>query len=342
MAEMTIYTLAKELNMSPSMVSRAFNPDGKINKEKRMTVLEAAKKYNFSPNKLASRLSMKSIKIGVLINSRFKVNKDKMIAGINCAYERLKDYKVGYDITVLTSLENGLSDYEKVLKKYAGYDGIVVSGLSSSRYTELLNETYKLNPNIVQVQAINEGTPYLFASKHNEVTASELAVEFLYNCLKKSERKNILLFVGSFESSLHMSAKDAFVKSCEEFGMNVVDCVETKDNNEYLREILPEVFEKHKGNIDGIYTTSGISNALCEYIENNNIDVSFVSFDTHKEVREYLKKGVITATIDQNVTNQMASAFEALAKHIINGDECEKVIYTDIQLVMKSNIYQFE
>ena len=80
MANMTIYALAKELNMSPSMVSRAFNPEGKINEEKRRLVLETAKKYNFSPNKFASRLSMRTIKIGILIRRGFKINEDKMFS----------------------------------------------------------------------------------------------------------------------------------------------------------------------------------------------------------------------------------------------------------------------
>ena len=45
MPKVTIYTLAKELNMTPSMVSRAFNPDAKINEDKRTIVLKTAKKY---------------------------------------------------------------------------------------------------------------------------------------------------------------------------------------------------------------------------------------------------------------------------------------------------------
>ena len=48
MQKTTIYTLAKELNMTPSMISRALNPNGKISEEKRKIVLEAAERQNFS------------------------------------------------------------------------------------------------------------------------------------------------------------------------------------------------------------------------------------------------------------------------------------------------------
>ena len=88
MHNITIYTLAKELNMTPAMVSRAFNPNGKISEDKRKIVLETAEKYNFSPNKFASRLSMKTVQIGILINSLFYVNTEKMLLGVKNAYEK--------------------------------------------------------------------------------------------------------------------------------------------------------------------------------------------------------------------------------------------------------------
>ena len=63
---------------------------------------------------------------------------------------------------------------------------------------------------IVQVQTINEDARYLFASKHREKIAAELAAEFLYSCLKGRKSKNILLITGSEESMLHSNAETAF------------------------------------------------------------------------------------------------------------------------------------
>ena len=77
-------------------------------------------------------------------------------------------------------------------------------------------------------------------------------------------------------------------------------------------------------------------------MEEKGIDIPFVSFDTHDKVKEYLEKGIISATISQNVVAQMENAFELLVKYIIDGGKYEKNIYTDVQLVLKSNINQFE
>jgi len=340
-SEVTIYTLAKELNMTPSMISRAFSPSGKISEEKRKIILEAANKYGFTPNKFASRLSMRTVCIGVLINSHFTVNTDKMLEGIERAYGKLKDYKIRYDIKIMNSYENKIEDYIEVLSRYKNYDGIIVSGMSSEKYTDMLNSLCRENPNVVQVQAINSSADCLFSSKHNEETASFLAAEFLYNCLNRKERKNILLFTGDKDSALHSCAEAAFKNACKEFGLYVLQSIDMKDNEEYFLDIIPDILKKHIDETDGIYITSGISLPLCRYLEEYNINVPFVSFDTYEGIKTYLKKGVISATIAQNVEKQMETAFEQLVRHIISGEETPDTVYTDIQLVLKSNMHQF-
>ena len=177
MPKTTIYTLAEELNMTPSMVSRALSPNGKISEEKREIVLKAAKKHGFTPNRFASRLSMKTVRIGILINSAFQINTDKMLEGINSAYEKIKDYKVKYDIAITHPEKNTPDECAEILSNYISCDGIIISGMSSAEYTDIINSAYAKNPNIVQVQAINNQAGSLFSSKHNEETASCLAAE---------------------------------------------------------------------------------------------------------------------------------------------------------------------
>ena len=153
--------------------------------------------------------------------------------------------------------------------------------------------------------------------------------------------KNILLFTGDKDSALHLSAETAFENACKEFGLSVLKSIDMKDNERYFSEIISDVLEKYGRETDGIYITSGMSSPLCRYIDESNIDVPFVSFDTYEDIKKYIKKGIISATIAQNVEEQMENAFEYLVKHIITGDVCPKTVYTDVQLVLKSNIHQF-
>lgn len=342
MAEVTIYTIAKELNMTSSMVSRAFNPNARIAPEKRKLVLETAEKYGFSPNKHASRLSMKPINIGIILSSRFEVNTKKMTEGIKNAHSRLKDYKINYDITVIDKRNNPYEKYEQALEKYESFDGVIVTGMGSPKCSEILNSFYEKNKNIVQVQAVNDNTKCLFSSKHNEETASGLAAEFLSNCLRFSNRKNVFLFTGDRDSQLHSKAANAFETMCKSFGLNLVGCFDMGDSNEILSDFMNVFKREYFDNIDGIYTTSGICESLCAFLENQERKPFFVSFDTHGSIKESLEKGIISATIAQNVSKQMEIAFENLAHYIIDSVECQRIVYTDVQLVMKSNMYQFD
>ena len=339
--EVTIYTLAEELNMTPSMVSRAFNPNAKISENKRRLVLETAEKYHFSPNRFASRMSMKAVRVGVLINSRFHINSEKMIAGVKAAHAELKDYKVQYDIMVLNPSESTNEEICQAIDKYKSYDGIILTGMSAECYTERIGALCDANPNVVQVQAINRNADCLFASKHDEKIASALAAEFLCNCLKKAERKNILLFTGDLNSALHASAAHAFSASCDALGLRLLSTVDMKDNEAYFASILDEAFARYGDQTDGIYITSGVSAPLCRYLEEKGYDIPFVTFDTYEDIKSYMNKGIISATIAQNVGNQMKKAFELLVKHLISGEECPKTVYTDVQLVLKSNMHQF-
>jgi len=342
MSDVTIYTLAKELGMTPSMVSRAFNPNGKISAEKREIVLQTAKKYDFSPNRFASRLSMKPIKIGIFIRSRFKVNSDKMLMGIEKAYEGLKDYKITYDIALRNPQTEPDFDYETELMKYKDYDGVIVAGLGFDKYTKALNMLYSANNNLVQVQSVNENADYLFASKHSEKTSSNLAAEFLYNCLKKNGRKNILLFTGDKKNTQHVLSEKFFTEACVDRGLYVTESISMMDDEEYFEKLLSEFSDSKKNEIDGIYITSGFSAPLCEYMKKTGWDVPLVAFDIQKSTKEGLEQGIISAVINQNISLQMESAFTNLAKYIITGEECPQIIYTDIDLVLKSNIHQFE
>lgn len=342
MSKITIYTLAKELNMTPSMVSRAFNPSAKISEEKRRAVLDMAEKYDFSPNKLASRLSGRSVHIGIVINSRFNVNTDKMLRGIRIAHDKLKDYKIQYDVTIINPENEGMSACATALDRYRELDGVIVSGMSAPEYAPTLSELLKTNKNLVQVQAVNKDVDGLFASKHDEGVASSSAAEFLANCLRGKQRKNILLFTGDLKSALHSSARDSFITACEGFSMRVIDSFDMKDNEEYFDESLHGVFEKYTNEVDGIYVTSGLSAPLCRYLEKSGLDIPLVTFDTYGEIKEYMAKGVVSATIAQDVTKQMQTAFDMLVRYIISGDIPPATVYTDVQLVLRSNMHQFD
>ena len=340
--KITIYELAKKLDMTPSMISRALSPNGKVKADKKALIIKEAEKYGFVPNSFASRLSMKNIRIGVIIRTKSKINTEIMLSALKDAFDGIRDYKVEYDVSLVDATNENISDTEKLILSYADFDGLIVSGLSAKKYLPILSAFCEKNKNLVQVQAVNTDLPCLFSSKHDEVLAANTAAEFLDCCLKRCGSKNILLLTGDINSALHKRASDAFESACKSRGLSLVESFDMRDSNELLAQSIDGIFKKLDGKIDGIYTTSGNSSALFEYLYKNSLSPVVVAFDAHSGVREYIRKGVVTATISQDVGGQMKNAFLSLVSYLVKGVAPEKTIYSDIRLVMQSNLHLFD
>lgn len=326
--KVTIYSIAEELGYTPSMVSRALSEKGKVSEDKRKKVIELAQKYNFAPNKFASRMSKGEIKIGCVLVSRTKRIEEEMIIGFKKAFNELRDYKIHYEVIVVSTFNNlGVEDELKnALLKFIEFDGIIISGMGDKRFTEILKK-FKI-PKLVFLQTVNEEIPYLFASKHNECLAAECASDFLFS----ARCKNVFLFTGNQDSSLHLNAKEVFLEKSK---FNVKGVFDMRDDEKILEENVEKLITD---DIDGIYITSGNSLSLCEFLRKKQKNITLVCTDTFKELNQYFSDNIIDMTIDQNISGQAYFAFHGLCMNILKGQQIEKNLYTEIKLKTKSMI----
>ncbi len=326
--KVTIYSIAQELGYTPSMVSRALSENGKVSEDKRKKVIELAKKYNFVPNKFASRMSKSEIKIGCILVSRTKRIEEEMIKGFKKAFSDLCDYKIQYEVIAIDALYNSDAekDLEKALLKFIKFDGLIISGMGDKRFTEVLKK-FKL-PKLVFLQTVNEEIPYLFASKHNERLAAECASDFLFS----ARCKNVFLFTGNQDSSLHLNAKEVFLEKSK---FNVKGVFDMRDDEKILEENVEKLITD---DIDGIYITSGNSLALCEFLRKTKKDIALVCTDTYKELNQYFSDNVIDMTIDQNISGQAFFAFYGLCMNILKDKQIEKNSYTEFKLKTKAMV----
>lgn len=326
--KVTIYSIAEELGYTPSMVSRALSEKGKVSEDKRKKVIELAQKYNFAPNKFASRMSKGEIKIGCILVSRTKRIDEEMIIGFKKAFNELRDYKIHYEVIAVSTFNN--ADVEDELKnallKFIEFDGIIISGMGDKRFTEILKK-FKI-PKLVFLQTVNEEIPYLFASKHNECLAAECASDFLFS----ARCKNVFLFTGNQDSSLHLNAKEVFLEKSK---FNVKGVFDMHDDEKILEENVEKLITD---DIDGIYITSGNSIPLCKFLRKTKKNITLVCTDTFKELNQYFSDNIIDMTIDQNISGQAYFAFYALCMNILKGQQIEKNSYTEFKLKTKCMI----
>lgn len=344
--KVTIYTIAEELGVTPTSVSRAFNPNSKLSENKRKLILETAKKYNFQPNRMASRLSKKEITIGILIYSYYEQFYSKLIKGIEDAYLDLKDYKVKYDLRLVDSKKYPSTYCNAVLDEFVRkkYDGIIVSDLINDSNIQKLNEVYAKNNNLVFINFDSKKINRLFSSIHDIERASKTAAEFIALGLKFSARKNVLVFTDDIMSFSQMKAQNAFSKEAEKLGLNIKGIYEVEKFNKMLENNDNNAKKILSDKIDGIYISSGNSMEICKYIDENGLlgKKVIVTYDTYKELNDYIRKGVISATIFQNSYMQAKTAFKKLFSHLLGEESVPSVIYTNFDIVMKNNLDLYE
>lgn len=131
--KVTIYDIAKKLNITAATVSRALNDNPKISKKTRELVFETSREMNYKPNKVALALkSGKSKTIGVIvpwINRSFFSN---VIRGIE---DELRPF--GYHVIICQTYDDQEREIETISTLIdARVDGILMSISNAINDTE--------------------------------------------------------------------------------------------------------------------------------------------------------------------------------------------------------------
>lgn len=148
----TIYDIAKALNISTSTVSRALNNHPKINKRTKEMVKQTAEKLGYSPNFLAQQLrTKKSHTIGVIVPEIVHNFFSFVIDGIEDIA-----YKAGYRVLICKSDEK----YEREVINIQALisskvDGILVSLANETKNHDHLNAILNQNVPLVMYDRVS-------------------------------------------------------------------------------------------------------------------------------------------------------------------------------------------
>jgi len=122
--EITIYDIAKNLNVSPSTVSRALKDDPTVNKQTKKKVFEKAAQMGYRSNLFARNLRQQStMTIGVMVNELNAGVMTSVLSGI----ERVA-YEAGYGIIITDSSQSAVKEAANAANLFhRRVDGLIVS-----------------------------------------------------------------------------------------------------------------------------------------------------------------------------------------------------------------------
>lgn len=122
--KITIYDIARELNVSPSTVSRALKDHHSIGKKTKKAVLKIVKRTGYKPNALAASLrSNKTNTIGVIMSEINRPFISSLISGVEIAAN-----EAGYNVIISQSHDSFEKEVANAQSLYASrVEGLVVS-----------------------------------------------------------------------------------------------------------------------------------------------------------------------------------------------------------------------
>lgn len=341
----TIYDLASELNVSIAAISRAFDPNSKLSKEKRELILTTAEKYGYKPNKMASRLSMNDIIIGVLNFSYLKIFYSEILDGVRDAYNNLKDYKIDYDLHNLQRGENTKEEALSVLDTFLSqkYDGVIIIGIYEDWVIDKVNELIDNGIKVVTVQhdLIKSNRTFSYLSNYDVI--GEMAAQLCSMLLHGVSNRKTVMFTGNKVSPIHQQLIEAFCKGAKKYNFEIVEIYDTRDDPKVATEVVAKAFKEHP-DISAIYASSANSLPICKYLETveNGKQIAFVASDVFPELHPYIESGYIDATIYQEPYKMGYGAFDKLFHMLAGGEMLAGSFMSTPRVVMAANLKDYK
>lgn len=289
--KITIKTIAKELGVSSSTVSKALKDSHEISKETKERIQAYADHYNYKPNHLALQLRNQKTKvIGVILPKIVHHFFSTVISGIEDGAN-----KKGYNIMVCFSNESYKKEVEtlKVLSN-GSVDGII---MSIARET-LQNKDYDHFKGIV-----SEEIPFvLFDRVVDEILCDKVVVDDVgagYKATKhllENGRKKIALVTTPNHVNVGALRRQGYEKALIEQYINInTELIVEIDETKSIKPQIEKVFEN---DIDGVFAVNEIyaANAMRiakELGKSVPNDISIIGF-TDGLISEYSSPSITT------------------------------------------------
>ncbi|AUC84654.1 LacI family transcriptional regulator [Polaribacter sp. ALD11] len=329
--KITIKTIAKELGVSTSTVSKALKDSHEISVETKKKIQAYANLYNYKPNYLALQLRNQRTKvIGVILPKIVHHFFSTVIMGIEEGAN-----KKGYNIMVCFSNESYKKEVEtlKVLSN-GSVDGIIMSVASETLKNKDFNHIKEL---------VSEEIPFvLFDRVVDEIMCDKVVVDDVgagYKATKhllENGRKRIALITTPNHVNVGALRRQGYEKALiEEYIKTDKSLIIEIDEKKDIKKQIEKVFEQ---DIDAVFAVNEIYAANSMRIAKEKgfkipEEISIIGF-TDGLISEYSSPSI--TTIAQHGFTMGKQAVEVLIERIENESEVYKpkkiVISSDLKL----------
>jgi len=338
--KVTIYDIAEQLNISTATVNRALNNKSQVSQKTRQRVLAKAEELGYSGNRAARSLARRMLQLDFVIYNRVPAFHNDVIAGARQAFAELQDFNVHghiYEIkgTEFSAHQQILDTMQQLADKQ--HHGLLLLGtFDTTGYREAISRHRKADYAVALVNGELPDSDRLFAVRQDDALAGRMAAELLFRFCQPGP---VAAFTGRPDSLGHRDSIRGFCNECESRGLQVAAVYENHDDPEFAAYNTERLFREHP-DVKGLYVNSANSVSVCKKLVELGLQgtVKLVTSDVFDELREFMRRDVVQATIFQDPYQQGYMAVQQMYRCLAEGEPSPDVIHIRPTVVLQSNM----
>ena len=336
----TIKEIASLAGVSRGTVDRVLNHRGSVNPQTEQKILEIVQALDYKPNKAGIVLAArkKNLKLGVVLLGLGTVFYDDILSGVRSRAEELADYNCSVIIRQTDyNLEQQLSAIDELVSE--GINGLALSPYNDPAVREKINELYNMGIPVVTLNTDIENSKRIAYIGSHFYRSGETAGGLMR--LMTHGVVHVGIISGSRNILCHTERIAGFSHAISSYdNIRIVGTVNNNDDEKESYRLTTALLNSHP-EINALYFTAGGVYGGCRAVMDNNRydNITIITYDMVNTTREYIEKGLISATICQQPFLQGSKPLTILFTYLTTGElPAVENDYVDIDIRIKENL----
>lgn len=333
--EVTIYDIAKVLNVSPATVSRGLKDHPGIRKDTKKRIVKTAEKMGYQHNSFASNLRKKTSKtVGVIVPRLDSYFMSSVIAGMEKVLNG-----AGYNLIISQSQESVKKEIASTQTLFHGrVDGLLVSLSSETKNLDHFDPIFKKKIPLIFFDRVIELPHCTSIVINNEKAGYDATLHLIENGCKR-----IAHITGSLNRNVYADRLKGFKKALAEkkiaFDSKLVftDSLTDAAGADVASEILSMTKKP-----DGVFTANDTSAVACmRELKRGGIkipgDIAFVGFN-NDPISRVIEPNLTTIHYPGEEMGEMAATMLINSLKHLSAGKLNKVIINHELIVRQSSV----
>lgn len=337
----TIKEIAEIAGVSRGTVDRVLNNRGSVSPKTAEKILEIIKELDYKPNKAGLTLAAqkKRLKLGVIFYDGSNPFFEEVMKGVHYQEQKLASYNCTIVVKQISyNVANQLKAIEELLEQEV--HGIVLAPYNSPEIVEKINELYDRGIPVVTANTDVDHSRRIAYVGSNYFLSGETAGGLMGLMTKGEIHTGVIL--GDPQILCHTDRVEGF-RSCignKYPHIHIAAEVQNQDDEVESFHVTQTLLREHP-EVNALYFAAGGVYGGCKAVlaENRQNSMTIISHDKVDTTRNFVKEGIISATICQQPFVQGSKSLDILFNYLTTGELPETALnYVAVDIRIAENI----